>query len=123
MRTLVLLSAAILAVGCGGGDAGSFGSPEDAVKSFISAANAKDAEALSKCFSSTCQGEFKKLLNKTASAEDLAELAEMFKGASVGEAKTEGNSSKVEVKLPEHPRGSEKLDVVKEGDAWKIQGF
>ena len=127
MRYLALV--AILFVGCGDSDSDNWGStastPDRAVKAFIAGAVKKDVKALGKMFSSNCEREFKKIVDGSVSDKDMDGLAKMFKGATITGATTKvaAGTASVEVKLPGHPRGKETLNLVKEGDAWKIVGF
>ena len=107
----------------GGASSLSFETPTQAAESFCSAAQKKDLEALSQCFSSSCEGEFKTLVDKSASSKSLDELSEMFKEATVKSEKIQENSARVEVSLPNHRRKKETLNLVKEDGAWKISGF
>lgn len=102
-----------------------WGSPEATAKTFIDAAVKKDADLLSKSFSAKSEGEFKPLAEKTATQEQLDELKTMFDGASVTgtEISADGTQASVDVDLPKSARKKETLNLLKEGEAWKIQGF
>jgi hypothetical protein len=99
-----------------------FSTPAGTVEVFILACIAKDADLLSRCFSENAEGEFKPIVVKTASDEDLEELKAMFEGASVGETtmSPDGATASVKVNLAE---GDEKIKLAREGDVWKIIGF
>lgn len=99
-----------------------FSTPAGTVEVFILACVGKDADLLSRCFSENAEGEFKPIVVKTASDEDLEELKAMFEGASVGETTmgADGATASVKVNLAE---GNENIKLVREGDVWKIVGF
>ncbi len=102
-----------------------FSTAEAAAKTFIAAAGAENLDILSQCFSKSCEGEFKMIQNKTAKGESLHELGQMFTGATVtGTRAGDGpNSMIVDVKLVGGSRNKESLNMVKEGETWKVVGF
>ena len=102
-----------------------FSTPEATVNTFITAGAAKDVDALSMCFSMTVEKEFAGFAAKEATEEDLRLLAEMMSTASVVQTsmKAGGTSAAVEIKMNWEGRTEETINVVKEGEDWKIQGF
>lgn len=140
-RVLCLLSLVAM-VGCGSSttepvadpepaDAGKgeaadrWSTPEGAVKTFIAAAAEEDVDLLSQSFSADSEGEFRSLVEKTATAEMLGELKEMFAEATVTSTRAgeDGTTASVKVRLPRSSREEETLYMVKEGDDWKVRGF
>lgn len=101
----------------------SLSTPEAAVLVFIRAAVQRDADTLSRCFSQRAAGEFRPLLNKNATPEMLGELAQMFSNATVTNVDVMGDRAQVQVRLPNHPRGSETLSLEREGGQWRIVDF
>ncbi len=97
--------------------------PAAAAETFIRAAENEDADGLARCLAEDAEGEFRPLAEGSASAEMLGELADMFEGASVEDTETSDGTASVEVKLPNHPRGRETLNLVKEGESWRVRGF
>ncbi len=101
---------------------GDFSTPQAAVESLISAAVARDAELLSKCFADNAPGEFAKLRDKTASQKDLDELAEFLQDGKITESviADQGDAAQVQVKLKSR---DESIKMTKVGDQWKIVDF
>ena len=100
-----------------------FTSPEAVVKTMIAAIDARDADLLSKCFSSEAKGEFTALREKRVSESDWVEMKRMFDGALVGETflrPDDPNRAVVSVQLKSR---AERISVVKEGRGWGIVGF
>lgn len=99
-----------------------FSTPAGTVEIFILACIDKNEDLLSRCFSENAEGEFKPVVLKTASDEDLEELKAMFEGASAGETAmdADGTTASVEVNLAD---GKETIKLAREGDVWKIIGF
>lgn len=105
----------------GNQNAGDFSTPEDAVKTLVKAAEAKDLDLLSKCFSQEAAGEFQSIVDKSVSPEQLNEFAEFFGGAVVGTAKmNEDSIAYVPVTLTSR---DENITMTKEGNDWKVLDF
>ena len=132
MRYLTLI--AVLCVACGDGESdgsrsddwgSTAATPQAAVEAFIDAAASKDVKALGKLFSSKCEREFKKIVDGSVSDKDMEGLAKMFKDATITATKVMVNedTATVDVKLPNHERGNETLNLVKENGTWRIIGF
>lgn len=116
----------VFTFGCGGefkANGSGFSTPDAAVTTFFEAAETKDVEVLSVCFSKNSDGEFRSLVEKTTSDEMLDELRDMFQGATITSTDASDQEAVVEVALPNFDRGEETLNLVKEGDAWRIRGF
>ena len=120
IAVLVLALAAALVVGCGGGDDGDSGSPEDAVQAFFDASKSEDAEAA--CASLTTDSQ-----DLAAAGEDSCEASfekSVSSGQSnvpgsieIGDVTTEGDTATVPVTAD----GEETtFDVVQEDGSWKI---
>ncbi|MBW2263073.1 MAG: hypothetical protein JRG91_13960 [Deltaproteobacteria bacterium] len=99
--------------------------PEDVILTFIEAAAKKDADVLSQCFSIRSDKEFQAILEKNVSADDLSEIAGMFKGASIVKTTMgpDGVTAVVKVKLEWEGREFEEIRLHAEGSAWKITSF
>ena len=127
----VILAAAVLAVAGAPGQPAQkekpgarpdFSTPKAAVQTFIHAAQARDAELLSRCVHDKAAGEFAGLRKKTATRAELDGLAELFQGAEitgVGPGETK-DTAVVNVKLK--PR-KESITVGRTADGWKIIDF
>lgn len=101
-----------------------FSTAEAAARTFIMAAGAENLDILCQCFSKDCEGEFKAIQTKTVKGESLHELGQMFTGATVTGARAGDAPDRmvVDVKL-ESDRKKESLNMVKEGETWKVVGF
>ncbi len=99
--------------------------PEGVVLAFIDAASSKDVDALGQCFSSRSEKEFQAIMEGKVSADDLAQIADMFTGASIVKTTMgpEGATAVVKVKLEWEGREFEEIKVHAEDGAWKITGF
>lgn len=96
--------------------AADYASPEATVKTLIAACADKDKAALAACFSESSEGEFRPIIEQTATDEMWNEFFDLFKGATV----TGSDGDKVNVKLTKR---DETIGLKKEGDVWKIMGF
>ena len=112
MRSYVGLIFVYLMAGCGG----DLSTPRSAAESFFDACAAQDRELLAECFSKGAEGEFRVLIDKTATAESLAELKEMFRGAEVVEEKIDGDRARVRVSLKWKGREEETLRLLEIDD-------
>jgi hypothetical protein len=130
MRIIACVCVLLVAVSCeqgSKGDAGGdFATPAAAVQTFFKAAASGDRDLLSRCFSSKCEGEFKKVIDKTVRDSELEDLKKMFAGAKI--TKTDNKSGDpnrvtVHVSLTLKDRPKESLFMVKEAGGWKIRGF
>jgi hypothetical protein len=101
---------------------GDFSTPTVAVKTFIAAAAARDAEILSRCFDESAPGEFAKLRDKSASQEDLDGLAMFVDGAQVMEERIEPGEMTAVVSVKLQTR-DEEFKLAKTADGWKIVDF
>jgi hypothetical protein len=108
--------------GVGGGASGLFASPKAAVETFIAAGTARDLDRLSQCFADMAEAEFDGFRNKTASPEDVEDLAKFLAGATVtGETINEGeNTAVVTVKTGTR---DEQIRLTKTPAGWKIVAF
>ncbi len=107
----------------GGAGQASFETPRAAAETFLRAAEDGDAELLRQCMARDAEGEFRPLAEGTASGETLGELGGMFADGSVRATETAGKTAQAHVELPSHRRGRETLNLVKEGDVWRVRGF
>ena len=96
--------------------AADYSSPEATVKTLIDACAKKDKAAVAACFSKSSEGEFRPIIEQTASDEMWTEFFDLFKGAKV----TGSDGDKVSVKLTKR---DETIGLKKEGDIWKVMGF
>ncbi len=104
--------------------AADFSTPEGTVKAFFKGCADRDLEAISRCFSKDAAGEFRVIIDKTATAKELDELYKMFKDASIAGTKRIGEErADVGVLLPNHPRGKETLSLLNRDGTWKILDF
>ena len=99
--------------------------PDHATKTFFRACEEMDLDVLAECFSTNSEREFKPLRDKTANDAMLEDLRDMFTGAEILDVDIfeDGKSCAVKVKLNWSGRKSETLNLVREGDAWRIRGF
>ena len=100
--------------------AADFSTPRAAVQTLITAATTKNVDLLSQCFAETASEEFKPFRTKSASADDLNEIAELFKGATVAAEETQGGSATVNVKLQTR---EEEIELSKSAEGWKVVDF
>ena len=110
----------VCAIAACGGD---FSTPGSAARSFFEACASRDRDRLAECFSASAEGEFKPIVDKSASDESLAELSEMFREAEVVEEKIDGDRARVRVSLKWEGRKEETLYMVREQGRWVISGF
>ena len=106
-----------------GGDkppAADFSTPSKAVETFIRAGAAKDAETLSQCFAVESSREFKELRDKSATVEQLDELAGLLAGGPVTGEALNGDQATVSVKLSSR---DERIALTKGEGGWKIVDF
>jgi NAD(P)-dependent dehydrogenase (short-subunit alcohol dehydrogenase family) len=96
--------------------AADYSSPEATVRTLIKACAEKDKAAVAACFSKAGEGEFRPIIEQTASDEMWTEFFELFNGAAV----TGSDGDKVDVKLSKR---DEQINVAKEGGDWKVMGF
>jgi len=96
--------------------AADYSSPEATVKTLIDACANKDKAAVAACFSKSSEGEFKPIIEQTASDEMWTEFLDLFNGAKV----TGSDDDTVNVKLTKR---DETIGLKKEGDEWKVMGF
>lgn len=96
--------------------AADYSTPEATIKTLIAACAAKDKAGLSACFSKASEGEFKSIVEQTATEEEWTEFFEFFKGATI----TGSEGPKVAVKLTKR---DEEITLAKEGSDWKVMGF
>ena len=96
--------------------AADYSSPEATVKTLIKACADQDKAAVAACFSKSSEGEFRPIIEQTASDEMWTEFFDLFKGAEL----TGSDGDKVDVKLTKR---DETIGLKKEGDEWKVMGF
>lgn len=96
------------------------------MRTFFAAAAAKDAGLLSKCFSSNAPGEFQAIVNRSLAEEDLEEIKACFGNGRITGCDLAAAPTRAVVHILFQRRGSEAeehLDMVKEGDEWKLLDF
>jgi len=96
--------------------AADYSTPEATIKTLIAACTAKDKAGLSACFSKTSEGEFKSIVEQTATDEEWTEFFDFFKGATI----TGSDGPKVAVTPTKH---AAEITLAKEGSDWKVMGF
>lgn len=103
------------------GNAG-FATPKAAMETFCTAAAARDLESLSRCFADNAPREFDGLRQKTATPEELDELAGFMHGASVTDVRINESAATavVDVKLSSR---NEHISMRKTDTGWKIVDF
>jgi hypothetical protein len=99
---------------------GDFSTPKGAVQTLITAATAKNADLLSKCFADDAAEEFKALKNKTAPQKDLDDLAALFKGATVTKEDIQGSKATVSVKCATR---DEEIELTRTPGGWRVVDF
>ena len=108
--------------GVGRASKGDFSSPRTAIDTFIAAGSARDVELLSQCFADNAAGEFDDLRNKTASQENLEELAEFVEGANITGVTITENQNTAVVKVEFRSR-NEQIYMTRTAAGWKIVDF
>ena len=95
-------------------------SPESTINTLIKASSEKDEDGLSVCFSKQSAGEFKSIVDKKLSQNDLNELKEMFGNAKIISSNIEGSNANVSIQLVNR---EENIMMVKENNDWVIVDF
>lgn len=107
-------------------DGGPFSTPETTALSFFHAAAAKDPGMLAKCFSQKAEKELQDIVKQRLTDEQLEDLRISFEEAAITSVEPADDPSRATVHIQYRKRGAEveeHLEMVKEGDEWKILGF
>lgn len=95
-------------------------SPTSTINTLIKASSEQDEDGLSVCFSKQSASEFKSIVDKKLSKEDLKELKEMFGNAKIISSNIEGSRATVSIQLEMR---EENIMMVKENNDWVIVDF
>ena len=108
--------------GSGGTKAPDLSTPRGAIEAMMAASAAKDLDGVAASFATTCEKEFKPLVDKTAKPKMLEEWWKLFGTATIDGVDAPGDD-KATVHVTMGTGRKEHIEMVREGGAWKIQGF
>lgn len=101
--------------------AGDFSTPRATLATLLAAATARDTSLLARCFAPNAAEEFAPLRDGTASAEALAELADLLAGATIGDEALQG-PEQATVGLRYSGR-QEEVSLMRTAAGWQIVDF